>query len=253
MPLEALIFDVDGTLADTEEGHRTAFNLAFDRLRLGWKWDRDEYRHLLTVTGGKERMAYYVRRLQVGERERARLHEQIPLIHAEKTRFYAAMAGDGGIPLRPGVARLMAEARDAGLKLAIASTTTRANIDALLRATLGADSIRMFDAIACGDQAAQKKPAPDVFRLALRQIDCEADHAVAFEDSSNGLRAAVGAGLATVVTPTFWSEGCDFATAALVLPHLGDPWQPLANEPGGRLRAAAWVTLPELQRLVDPR
>jgi HAD superfamily hydrolase (TIGR01509 family) len=253
MVLEALIFDVDGTLADTEEGHRTAFNLAFDRLRLGWKWDRDEYRHLLTVTGGKERMAYYVHRLQVGERERARLHEQIPLIHAEKTKFYASMAGDGGIPLRPGVARLVAEAREAGLKLAIASTTTRANIDALMRATLGADSLRMFAAIACGDQAAQKKPAPDIFKLALRQIDGQAENAVAFEDSSNGLRAAVGAGLATVVTPTFWSEGCDFATARLVLPHLGDPWQPLPNEPGRRLRDAAWVTLAELQRLVEAR
>jgi HAD superfamily hydrolase (TIGR01509 family) len=253
MALEALIFDVDGTLADTEEGHRTAFNLAFDRLRLGWKWDRDEYRHLLTVTGGKERMAYYVNRLQVGERERARLQEQIPAIHAEKTKFYASMAGDGGIPLRPGVARLMAEARDAGLKLAIASTTTRANIDALLRAALGADSLRMFDAIACGDQVAQKKPAPDVFRLALREIGCAAENAVAFEDSSNGLRAAVGAGLAAVVTPTFWSEGCDFATARLVLPHLGDPWQPLPNEPGRKLKTSAWVTLDDLQRLVDRR
>ena len=252
MPLKALLFDVDGTLADTEEGHRTAFNLAFDRLRLGWRWDRDEYRHLLTVTGGKERVAYYVNRLQVGPRERTRLQAQIPLIHGEKTKFYASMAGDGGIPLRPGVARLTGEARAAGLKLAIASTTTRANIDALLRAAFGDAGLRLFDAIACGDEPAQKKPAPDVYRLALRRIGCAPDAAVAFEDSRNGLRAAVGAGLATVVTPTFWSEGCDFTTARLVLPHLGDPWQPLPREPGRQLRSAAWMTVAELQRIAAP-
>lgn len=249
MPVDALIFDIDGTVADTEEGHRTAFNLAFEKLRLGWKWDRDEYRHLLTVPGGKERLGYYLSRLRIGEAERRRLQARIPEIHLEKTKFYSSMAGDGGIPLRPGVARLFAEARGAGLKLGIASTTTRANIDALLRATLGAEAVAMFAAIVCGDQPAQKKPAPDVYRLVLRNLELPPERCVAFEDSSNGLRAAVGAGLWTVVTPTYWTEGSDFAEARLLLPHLGDPWQPLPGEPGGRLADTAWLTLAELARL----
>jgi HAD superfamily hydrolase (TIGR01509 family) len=249
MALEALVFDIDGTMADTEEGHRTAFNLAFGRIGLGWNWSRDEYRHLLTVTGGKERLAYFISRLQVGERERQRLLARIPEIHAEKTKFYSSMAGDGGIPLRPGVARLVGEAREAGLKLGIASTTTRANIDALLRATLGAGGAAMFDAIACGDQAAQKKPSPDIFRLALQGLAVPVAHCVAFEDSSNGLRAALGAGLWTVITPTFWTEGSDFTGAAVVLPHLGDPSLPIPGEPGRRLADSAWLSVAELRRL----
>ncbi len=249
MAIDALVFDVDGTMADTEEGHRTAFNLAFGRLRLGWKWDRDEYRHLLGITGGKERLGYYINHLHVGDAEKKKLHARIAGIHAEKTKFYSSMAGDGGIPLRPGVGRLLAEAHAAGMRLAIASTTTRANIDALLRATLGPKAVSMFAAIACGDQVAHKKPAPDIFQLALRVLELPANRCVAFEDSSNGTRAAVAAGLWTVVTPTFWTEGSDFAGAAMVLPHLGDPWQPLPSEPGGRLADAAWLTAAELRRM----
>jgi HAD superfamily hydrolase (TIGR01509 family) len=249
MAVDALIFDIDGTLADTEEGHRTAFNLAFERLRLGWKWERDEYRQLLAVNGGKERLAHYIARLKLGDSEKKRLAAHIPEIHLEKTKFYSSMAGDGGIPLRPGTARLLADARDHDIRLAIASTTTRANVDALLRATLGPKGVAMFDTIACGDQPAQKKPAPDVYELALRGLGLPPQRCVAFEDSSNGLRAAVGAGLWTVVTPTFWTEGSDFANAGLVLEHLGDPWMPLAGEPGNKLATAAWLTVAELQRM----
>jgi HAD superfamily hydrolase (TIGR01509 family) len=249
MAIEALIFDVDGTMADTEEGHRTAFNLAFERFELRWKWERDEYLGLLRVTGGKERLAHYIEHLHLGDAEKRRLLARVPDIHAEKTKFYASMAGDGGIPLRPGVARLLAEARAAGLKLAVASTTTRANIDALLRATLGAGGAAWFAVIACGDDVEHKKPAPDIYHLALRRLGLPAANCVAFEDSTNGLRAAVGAGLWTVVTPTMWTEGSDFANAGLLLPHLGEPFQPLPGEPGRRLRAAAWLTLADVQRL----
>lgn len=246
---EALVFDVDGTLADTEEGHRTAFNLAFERFRLGWTWGRDEYRGLLRVAGGKERLAHYIGGLRVGEGEKRKLQARIPDIHAEKTRFYSSLAGDGGIPLRPGIARLISEACEAGVKLGIASTTTRANIDALLRATLGPKGVEMFAVIACGDQVPRKKPAPDIYQLALRVIETPPSRAVAFEDSVNGLRSAVGAGLRTLVTPTFWTEGSDFASAAAVLPHLGDPWMPVPGEPGAMLGRAAWVNLAEIERL----
>ena len=220
MSIEALIFDVDGTMADTEEAHRVAFNLAFERYRLGWAWQPAEYRELLKITGGKERMAHYIDHLDVPPQERRRLSMLLPDIHAEKTRFYSSFVADGAVPLRDGVAALLDEALAAGYLLAIASTTTAVNIDALLQSTLGPRGLDMFSAIACGDQVRAKKPAPDIYRLALRGLGMLPEHAIAFEDSPNGLRAAATAGLRTVVTPTFWTEGGDFTAAALLLPGL---------------------------------
>ena len=220
MSIEALIFDVDGTLADTEEAHRVAFNLAFERYRLGWVWTRSDYRTLLNVTGGKERIAAYIATLPLAAPERKRLTELVPVIHAEKTRFYGSVVADGGVPLRDGVARLIGEALVAGCRLAIASTTTAANIDALLNATLGPRGIDHFAVIACGDQVRAKKPAPDIYRLALANLGLGPERAIALEDSANGLASAVGAGLWTLVTPTYWTEHSDFSAAGLVRPSL---------------------------------
>jgi beta-phosphoglucomutase-like phosphatase (HAD superfamily) len=250
MDIEALIFDVDGTMADTEEAHRVAFNLAFERYRLGWVWQPSEYRELLKVAGGKERIGHYVESLGVGDAERARLHAMVPNIHAEKTRFYSLFVADGAVPLRTGVARLLDEALAAGCKLAIASTTTAVNIDALLHSTLGPRGPGMFSAIACGDQVPVKKPSPDIYRLALQGLGMSPSQAVAFEDSANGVRAAVAAGLWTVVTPNFWTSGGDFSAASLELPGLGNPDQPLPDEPGGRLAFAAWLSFEELAHRV---
>ena len=160
MSVQALIFDVDGTLADTEEAHRVAFNNAFERYKLGWKWSQDAYRELLKTTGGKERIAAYLASKTLSPSDRKRLTELIPAIHAEKTKFYSSFVADGAVPLREGVARLMEEALTAGCRLGIASTTTAANIDALLGSTLGPRGLEMFSVIACGDQVPAKKPAP---------------------------------------------------------------------------------------------
>lgn len=253
MSIEALIFDVDGTMADTEEAHRIAFNNAFARFKLGWVWSRDAYRELLHTTGGKERIAAYLATKTLTTPERRRLNELIPAIHAEKTKFYSSLMADGAIPLRPGIRRLLEEALAAGCRLAIASTTTAANIDALLRRAFGEQGLAMFSVIACGDQVRAKKPAPDIYRLALAHLGLQPDQAVAFEDSSNGLRASTGAGLWTVVTPTYWTEDHDFETAALLLPTLGDPGEPLAGEPGGALQDAAWLSFAEIARRADQR
>jgi beta-phosphoglucomutase-like phosphatase (HAD superfamily) len=250
MTVEALIFDVDGTLADTEEAHRVAFNLAFQRQRLGWTWSPSDYRRLLRITGGKERITSYIGELTLSPAERRRLIALVPELHADKTRFYSSFVGDGSVPLRPGIVRLLNEAHDAGCHLAIASTTTAVNIDALLNATLGPQGLPMFSVIACGDQVKAKKPAPDIFRLALSSLGVQAENAVAFEDSQNGLHAAIGAGLWTVVTPNYWTEDGDFSGASLLLPHLGDPHRPLPGEPGLRLRAAPWLTFSELTEQV---
>ncbi len=252
MSLDVLIFDVDGTMADTEEAHRTAFNLAFERVRLGWNWSRDTYRQLLKTTGGKERLAAFIQQLDLSPTERQRVLARVPVIHAEKTKFYSSVVHDCAVPLRDGVERLLDEALAAGLRLAIASTTTAVNVDALLQSTLGPRGLNLFSVIACGDQVRAKKPAPDIYKLALHHLGVAPERAAAFEDSANGLSAAVAAGLWTVVTPTFWTEGSDFSAAGLVLPSLGSPASPLAGEPGRQLEDAAWLTLAELQRRAAP-
>ena len=220
MTLEALIFDVDGTLADTEEAHRCSFNAAFERHRLGWEWSREQYRELLQVNGGKERIRAYIALLDVDATERRRLLELTPVLHAEKTRWYTAIVRDGAVPLREGVTQLIDNALHAGLHLGIATTTTAANIDALLSATLGESGAEKFDVIAAGDVVAAKKPAPDIYQLALRTLGVEPERAIAFEDSFNGLASAVDAGLWTVVTPTYWTEHHDFAGAGWLRPSL---------------------------------
>jgi HAD superfamily hydrolase (TIGR01509 family) len=220
MRIEALVFDVDGTLADTEEAHRCAFNAAFEQMRLDWSWDRETYRALLAVPGGKERLAAWIEGLPQRAAGRARLLALVPEIHAAKTRRYAELVASGAVPLRDGVAALLDDALAAGCRLAIASTTTAANIDALLDATLGPRGLDRFSVIACGDQVRAKKPAPDIYQLALAHLGVDAAGAIAFEDSAAGLASATAVGLWTVVTPTAWTEGDDFSAAGRVLPDL---------------------------------
>lgn len=253
MAIEALIFDVDGTLADTEQAHLDAFNRAFDQHRVGWHWSKPLYRELLDITGGKERLTHYIHTLALNIGETKRLAALVPALHATKNGFYGDIVGNGGVPLRPGVERLLDEALASGCRLAIASTTSAASIDALLQATLGTSGLDRFSVIACGDQVRAKKPAPDIYRLALDNLGLHPEHAIAFEDSANGLRAAKAAGLWTVVTPCFWTDGSDFSAADLLLPNLGDPAQPLPGEPGTRLRSAAWLCFDELLRLAEAR
>jgi HAD superfamily hydrolase (TIGR01509 family) len=218
--LEALVFDLDGTLADTEETHRQAFNAAFIELGLWWDWSPPLYTRLLAVSGGKERLRHYIGTLRVAPPERERLLQLVPGIHATKTRIYTELLVRGQRPFRPGVPELLRAARAARLKLAIASTTTSANVSALLEANLGRAPGVAFDVVACGDQVPAKKPAPDIYRLALASLRLSPEACVAFEDSMNGLRAAKAAGLVTVVTPSRWTAEEDFAGADLVLPSL---------------------------------
>lgn len=250
MRLQALIFDVDGTLADTEEAHREAFNDAFAAAGLAWQWDRARYAALLRVAGGRERIAHFVEGLGLDAEERARVLACVPQIHADKTCRYAERIAAGAVPLRPGVARLIAQARERGLRLAIATTTSPENVAALLEATLGAQARDWFASVVCGNAVAKKKPAPDAYLCALAELGLAANACVAFEDSANGLRAARAAGLCTFVTPTAWSEGEDFSGAALVIPHLGDPAQPL-DAASARRAGAPWLTLEALERQLN--
>jgi HAD superfamily hydrolase (TIGR01509 family) len=235
--LKALIFDVDGTLADTEAAHCAAFNDAFAAAGLAWHWDAARYRALLRVAGGKERIAHFIGTLPVDEAEKARLRARVPALHADKTRRYAQRVAHGQVVLRTGIARLITEARMAGVRLALATTTSPQNVDALIGATLGAGALDWFASRVCGDAVAAKKPSLDVYLRALSELGLRAQDCVALEDSANGLRAALGAGLCTVVTPTQWSAGEDFAGAALVIQHLGDAQRPLDGTDSARVGA----------------
>lgn len=223
MSLEALIFDVDGTLADTEEVHRQAFNQAFCAFGLDWSWSPERYRHLLRVTGGKERIASHLESLALGSQEQGRLQQLIPEIHAAKTRYYKLRVGLGRVRPRAGVSRLLNEARAAGVRLAIASTTSPENVEALLAASFGHDAQSWFEAIVTGDVVARKKPAPDVYLRALAALDLHAAQAIALEDSEIGVQAAKGAGLFALATPSPWTRHEDFSGADLVLPSLAAP------------------------------
>jgi HAD superfamily hydrolase (TIGR01509 family) len=247
MTLDALIFDVDGTIADTEETHRQAFNAAFIRFELGWDWSPQRYAGLLAISGGAERIAHYIDTLGLPASERSRLQGIVPGIHAAKTRLFTELIADGRSPLRPGVARLIDEAQGAGVRVAIASTTTGANVEALLSAHLGRDAYRRFAVIACGDQVQAKKPAPDLYQLVLGALHLPPAACVAFEDSANGVRAAKAAGLYTVATPTAWTAAQDLSAADLVLPSLGDPGAPLAPALAAAI-GGPFLTLKELER-----
>jgi HAD superfamily hydrolase (TIGR01509 family) len=219
--LQALIFDVDGTLAETErDGHRPAFNAAFAEHGLDWHWDATLYGELLAITGGKERMRHYAERYAPEIAARADIDTLIKQLHVAKTAHYVRLVGEGRLALRPGVAELIAAARAAGIRLAIATTTSPENVTALLDASLAPGSSDWFEVIGAGDVVPAKKPAPDIYRWVLDRLALPASACLAIEDSENGLRAARGAELRCLVTVGEYTLGQDFSGAAAVVENL---------------------------------
>ncbi len=218
MALTALIFDVDGTLAETEEVHRQAFNETFAAHGIDWHWSRSDYRALLRTTGGKERMAKHRANVGHGPDDAT-----VAALHHEKTRRYGEIITSGRVSLRPGVADLIARARSAGLRLAVATTTTPANLDALIRATFGLPPEDIFEVIGAGDIVPAKKPAPDIYLWVLDRLGLPPEACLAFEDSRAGLASAKAAGLRVLLTPALYTEGDDFAAADWVLNDLAQP------------------------------
>lgn len=223
MTLKAVIFDVDGTLADTEEAHRQAFNVTFEEFGLPWKWDAALYRELLSVTGGKERILHYCECFFPRFLDHPGAGKTIAFLHEQKTLRYAHLVRVGCVMPRPGVSRLVQDLRDAGIRLAIATTTSRANVDTLLATSFSGLSVGTFEIIGTGEDAAVKKPAPDIYLWTLKKLGLSPENCLAIEDSRNGLVAAHAAGLPVLITECQWTAGDDFAEAAAVLSDLGEP------------------------------
>jgi beta-phosphoglucomutase-like phosphatase (HAD superfamily) len=249
--LKALIFDVDGTLAETERrGHRIAFNWAFAETGLDWVWDEALYGELLAVTGGKERLRHFITahgpEVPVADAE---LDACIENLQALKTRHYIALVESSGIPARPGVIRLMKEALDAGLRLAIATTTTADNVYALLSGSFGPGAPEWFEVIGAGDIVANKKPAPDIYYYVLAELGLAAEECLAIEDSENGILASKGAGIPTIIAVNDYTAGQDFTGALVVTDHLGEPEHPLTCLSAAPWEAFSLVDVDALKRL----
>lgn len=218
MALRAIIFDVDGTLANTErDGHRPAFNAAFAEVGLPWHWDEAFYGTLLDVAGGRERMRFYAEHYDPETCARPDFEELLNRLHDIKTRNYQRLLAAGAIPLRADIGQLLCDARTEGVRLAISSSSKLENVVGLLRANLGPNADTWFDAIASGSVAAAKKPSPEIYLWTLRQLNLPPRDCLVVEDSAHGLAASLAAGIPTVITLSDYTINENFDGARMVL------------------------------------
>jgi HAD superfamily hydrolase (TIGR01509 family) len=244
MPLQALLLDLDGTLIDTEEAHRRAFNQTFVDFGLGWDWTPEVYAGLLSVSGGLDRIAAYVQSLDVPAERRRQLNALVPLIHREKTRHYGANASRSP---RPGAVRLMREAMNVGIQIGVVASSDAANVQDIIVSTFGQELHAAMGAVVTGSLTDRRKPAPDIYRLLISMLDVDVGDCIAIEDSANGVAAASNAGLYTIATPSRWTAGQDFSKANLVLSGLGDPAAPLPDSDAEKLGGSVTLGIAEIE------
>ena len=247
MSLKALIFDVDGTLANTEQGgHLRAFNEAFKSLNMDWHWDDSTYEKLLQVTGGKERIAHYVNHCNPSMKVPLS-NADIAKIHQLKTDIFIGYVAQGCVSIRTGIVRLVDEAIECGLRLAIATTTSLQNVEAILSSG-GMSS--QFEVVGAGDVVKNKKPAGDIYQYVLDELKLSADECIVFEDSSVGFASARAVGLKTVVTLSEYTKPVAFDGALVVVDHLGEkdaPFELMSGKPSSH----SYVNVEYLKELYE--
>lgn len=224
--LKAIIFDVDGTLANTEETHRQAFNIAFEEFGLQYHWSVEDYTSLLSISGGRERILTFLKSQDHDIKSDISLRNFALRLHKRKSEIYREKLVAGHIGLRSGVRRLINEAHAKHIRIGIATATSRANVETLLKYNMGDDALSEFDAIVTSDMVKDKKPSPVVYQFAIAELGLTPDHCIAIEDTSNGNRSALAAGLKTLITTHSFTKDNDFTGASLVVDQLGEPNQP---------------------------
>jgi HAD superfamily hydrolase (TIGR01509 family) len=250
--LGAVVFDVDGTIAETErDGHRIAFNLAFERYGLPDRWDIEPYGQLLTVPGGKERLRHHLGGRGMAPDE---VEELVPQLHAAKNEVFLDLVRSGSIPLRQGIARLLDDCAAHGVRTAVATTGSRDWVVELLGRLLGPERLARLDPIVTRQDCTRLKPDPQLYLLALERLGCPPERTVAVEDSALGLAAAKAAGLACVVVRNGYTRDHDFTGADLVVDDLGEPADPapVVHDPHGAVTDGV-VGAETLERLLTPR
>ena len=219
MKLQGIIFDVDGTIADTEDIHRQAFNKAFSKFDLNWHWSKEKYHELLFISGGKERITRCLADDNATKKNTGFIEE----LHKCKSEYYRSILLGSDISLRPGVKRLITEAKEKELKIGIATNSSTENLQALIKKTFKVEPEKLFNTIVTNNIIADKKPSPEVYYRALKNLELSANKCIAVEDTVNGNTSAIRAGLRTVITTHAYTANNDFDGASLVLNNLGEP------------------------------
>ena len=223
MELQALLFDCDGVLAETErDGHRVAYNQSMMENGIDAKWSIEEYAELVLISGGKERLRYYFKKNPEKFPAERFDDELIQKIYLKKTALFKEMINTGALPPRPGVGRIINEAHEKGVQLFVCSTSHRESVEALLSHNYGTHVVKWFTELFCGDSVARKKPAPDIYILVRDTYKLDTERCIVIEDSRNGLLAAKGAGMHCFITSSFYTKDEDFKEADAVVTCLGD-------------------------------
>ena len=248
--LKAIIFDVDGTLAATEETHRQAFNAAFKEFNIPFQWSVFEYIELLDISGGKERILKFLQSKEYIAPENGNLRNHTLKVHQRKSEIYREKLIAGHIGLRNGVERLIKEAKDKGISMAIATSTSTANVETVLKSALGEDALSYFETLVSCDLVADKKPSPAVYQYALANLGLKPENCVVIEDTSNGNRSALAAGIQTVISTHPLTADEDFTGASLVIDQLGEPENNFAVSSGNSF-GAGYVDVDLLEKIIS--
>ena len=250
MELSAVLFDVDGTIAETEEFHRKSFNEAFKEFNLDWFWDEAIYSELINVGGGKERIMHHIKRAWPEMLNYKNLSKYVDSIHKTKNEIYEDYLLESNLKTRPGVIRLINELKKKSIKIALVSSTSEINLINLFEKGLKIDYKKIFDVVAHGDSTRSKKPSPEIYEWTLEKLRLPPQGCIAIEDSPRGLEASRAANISTVVTPSLLTNREDFKGAALIISHLGEPdnpFQVISGEDFG----LKYVNTKLLEKLLD--